>query len=114
MEDYKVEGRLITKDDWENWLKSREKESVIQFQNRIKAPAKKESRYAVIEWHKYPQEKPKECDEYLVTVNCGYFNLTETSTWKDGLFTNYENEPNKMCSIIAWAEKPRPYNEEIK
>lgn len=39
-----------------------------------------------IEWHKYPQEKPKECDEYLVTVNCGYFNLTETSTWKDGLF----------------------------
>ena len=24
-----------------------------------------------IEWHKYPQEKPKECDEYLVTGNCG-------------------------------------------
>ena len=62
-----------------------------------------------IEWHKYPQEKPKECDEYLVTVNCGYFNLTETSTWKDGLFTDYENEPNRICSIIAWAEKPKPY-----
>ena len=69
MTDYNVEGRLITKDDWEKWLKSKEEES-----------AKKESRYAVIEWHKYPQEKPKECDEYLVTVNCGYFNLTETST----------------------------------
>lgn len=101
MEDYNVEGRLITKDDWENWLKSKEEES-----------AKKESRYAVIEWHKYPQEKPKECDEYLVTVNCGYFNLTETSTWKNGLFTDYENKPNHICSIIAWAEKPEPYKEE--
>ena len=101
MTDYNVEDRLITKDDWEKWLKSKEEES-----------DKKESRYAVIEWHKYPQEKPKECNEYLVTVNCGYFNLTETSTWKDGLFTNYENEPNRICSIIAWAEKPDPYKEE--
>ena len=101
MTDYNVEGRLITKDDWEKWLKSKEEES-----------DKKESRYAVIEWHKYPQEKPKECNEYLVTVNCGYFNLTETSTWKDGLFTDYENLPNQICSIIAWAEKPEPYKEE--
>ena len=67
---------------------------------------------AEIEWYPYPKEKPKEVDEYLVTVNCGYFNLTEVSTWKDGLFTDYENEPNKICSIIAWAEKPEPYDGE--
>ena len=97
MTDYNVESRLITKDDWENWLKMKKE---------------KESRYAVIEWHKYPQEKPKECGEYIVTVNCGYFNLTETSTWKDGFFTDYENKPNRICSIIAWAEKPEPYKEE--
>lgn len=24
------------------------------------------------DWHKYPSEKPKEVDEYLVTVNCGF------------------------------------------
>ena len=97
---YNVKGRLITKDDWEKWLKSKEEES--------------DRRYAVIEWHKYPQEKPKECDEYLVTVNCGYFNLTEISTWKDGFFTDYENVPNKICSIIAWAKKPEPYKEDKK
>ena len=27
MTDYNVEGRLITKDDWEKWLKSKEEES---------------------------------------------------------------------------------------
>ena len=110
MEDYKVEGRLITKDDWENWLKSREKESVIQFQNRIKAPAKKESRYAVIEWHKYPQEKPKKDDEYLVSVNMWNKSFTSTSSWitSNGVFKDIWDE-----RIYAWAEKPGPYKEEI-
>ena len=27
MEDYNIEDRLITKDDWENWLKLREEYS---------------------------------------------------------------------------------------
>lgn len=39
---------------------------------------------AEIEWYKYPEEKPKEVDEYLVTVNCGFFNITSTSNWKSG------------------------------
>ena len=65
-----------------------------------------------IEWHKYPEEKPKRVDEYLVTVNCGYFNTTSTSDWKDGKFTDYENEPQKIGSIIAWAEMPNSYEEE--
>ena len=63
------------------------------------------------DWHKYPNEKPKEVDEYLVTVNCGYFNITSTSNWKNGHFTDYENEPGKIGSIIAWAEMPEPYGE---
>ena len=67
---------------------------------------------AEIEWYPFPQEKPKEVDEYLVTVNCGFFSITSTSTWKNGRFTNYENEPGKIGSIIAWAEMPEPYEEE--
>ena len=58
------------------------------------------------------RDSKKSGRQYLVTVNCGYFNLTETSTWKYGLFTDYENEPNQICSIIAWAEKPETYKEE--
>ena len=27
---------------------------------------------SIADWHKYPSEKPKEVDEYLVTVNCGF------------------------------------------
>lgn len=63
----------------------------------------------VVNWHKYPNEKPKEVDEYLVTVNCGFFNITSTSNWKSGHFTDYENEPGKIGSIIAWAGMPEPY-----
>lgn len=71
-------------------------------------------RESKIVWYKYPEEKPKAVDEYLVTINYGYFNLTSTSIWKDGRFTDYENEPNKIDSIIAWAKKPKPYKEEIR
>ena len=66
-----------------------------------------------IEWNPYPKEKPKFSDEYLVTVNCGYFNTTSASNWKDGKFTDYENEPQKIGSIIAWAEMPEPYSEDL-
>ena len=65
---------------------------------------------AEIEWYPFPQEKPKVADEYLVTVNCGYFNITSTSNWKNGRFTDYENEPGRIGSIIAWAEMPEPYD----
>lgn len=63
------------------------------------------------DWHKYPNEKPKEVDKYLVTVNCGFFNITSTSNWESGHFTDYENEPGKIGSIIAWVEMPEPYKE---
>ena len=69
MTDYNVEGKLITKDDWEKWLKMKEKCSDRQLSNMPEPSARKEGKYAVIEWHKYPQEKPKKDDEYLVSVN---------------------------------------------
>ena len=65
-----------------------------------------------IEWHKYPEDKPKEVDEYLVTVNCGYFYITSTAIWKDEKFTDYENELGRINSIVAWSEMPAPYKEE--
>lgn len=80
--------------------------------NRIVGGIKTKVKKAEIEWYPFPQEKPKVADEYLVTVTCGYFNISSTSTWKDGKFTDYESEPQKIGSIIAWAEMPEPYYEE--
>ena len=108
MEDYNVEGRLITKDDWENWLKMKEENSNRHLSN-IPEPSKKESRYAVIDWHKYPQEKPKKDDEYLVSVNMWNKSSTLTSHWissKD-VFKDLFDE-----FVYAWAEMPEPYKED--
>ena len=110
MEEYNVEGRLITKDDWEHWLKMKEEYSDRHLSNMPETSAKKESRYAVIEWHKYPQEKPKKDDEYLVSVNMWNKSFTSTSSWitSNGVFEDIWDE-----RIYAWAEKPGPYKEEI-
>lgn len=67
-----------------------------------------------IEWHKYPEDKPKEIDEYLVTVNCGYFKTTSLAIWVGEKFTGYENELGRINSIVAWSETPEPYKEEEK
>ena len=45
MEDYNVKGRLITKDDWEKWLKSKEEESDRRLSNIPEPSVKKERRY---------------------------------------------------------------------
>ena len=65
-----------------------------------------------VKWHPYPKDKPKCVDEYVVTVHCGYFKITSTSIWKNNKFENYENEPGRIGSIVAWAELPEPYEEE--
>ena len=109
MEDYNVEGRLITKDDWENWLKMKEENSARHLSNITEPSAKKESRYAVIKWNPYPQEKPKEDNEYLVSVNMWNKSSTLTSHWissKD-VFKDLFDE-----FVYAWAEMPEPYKEE--
>ena len=41
MEEYNVEGRLITKDDWEHWLKMKEEYSDRHLSNIPEAPLKK-------------------------------------------------------------------------
>lgn len=65
-----------------------------------------------IEWNPYPKEKPKCADEYLVSINCGYFKMTSTSIWKNNKFEKYENKPGRIGSIVAWAEMPDPYEDE--
>ena len=109
MEDYNVEDRLITKEDWENWLKSKEEYSDKHISNRPEPSAKKESKDAVIEWHKYPEEKPKEDNEYLVSVNMWNKSFTSTSSWITSKDV-FEDIWDKCIS--AWAEKPEPYKEE--
>ena len=109
MTDYNVEGKLITKDDWEKWLKMKEKCSDRQLSNMPEPSARKEGKYAVIEWHKYPQEKPKKDDEYLVSVNMWNKSSTLTSLWIGSIdaFIDLWNE-----YISAWAEMPEPYKAE--
>lgn len=92
MKEYDSKDRLITKDDWEEWLKSKEEES-----------AKKESRYAVIEWHKYPQEKlPKD----------GLFLITHMFGNKKEVAMAYLTKDINSDNLIAWAELPKPYKED--
>ena len=60
-----------------------------------------------IEWHKYPQEKPEEYDEYLVTVQDGQDLFTVPTYWipEGNIFEDFSRK------IIAWAELPEPYKE---
>ena len=92
MEDYNVEGRLITKDDWEKWLKSKEEES-----------AKKESRYAVIEWHKYPQEDLPMIGRYFLTIRGHYGNFVD-------IFRISPEKEWMRKFVVAWAELPEKYD----
>lgn len=92
MEDYNVEDRLITKDDWEEWLNKKdqkEKENVtMKFEGK---------------WHKYPDEKPPKDGLFLIThkfrnqirVDMAYF-----------------TKDMKSETVTAWAEMPEPYKEE--
>ena len=61
-----------------------------------------------IEWHPYPQEKPEEYDEYLVTVQVGQDLFTFTTYWlpQGNTFIDFYRD------IVAWAEMPAPYKED--
>ncbi len=108
MTDYNIEDRIITKDDWENWLKMKEENSNRHLSNIPEPSDKKEIRYSVIEWHQYPQEKPEEYDEYLVTVKVEQDLFTFTTYWlpEGNTFIDFSRD------IVAWAELPEPYKEE--
>lgn len=59
----------------------------------------------VVKWHPYPKEKPKREGVYLVTLK----DEKVTSDWfNSGDFYFYVDD------VIAWAEKPKPYQPEVK
>lgn len=67
----------------------------------------------IIEWFDYPDEKPKESFDYLVSYyadEAPETTLTWVAFWEDGqwLIDDVERiEWDLMQPIIAWAEKPK-------
>ena len=59
-----------------------------------------------IVWHKYPEEKPENDGEYLVQGISGHIRVYQYSVMKDRWFPTW--------SIIAWAELPKGWQEEVK
>ena len=62
-----------------------------------------------IVWNKYPKEKPKIDDEYIVTIKLWNNSFTAIANWK--------NVKDKFVDVFdriitAWAELPKPYEEE--
>lgn len=103
MKDYNVEDRLITKEDWDKWLKLKEEHSDKRLSNMPETPTKKETKYAVIEWHKYPEEKPPKEGLYLISLKFGNTKDVSMGYLTKGIYSN---------TLIAWAEIPEPYKEE--
>lgn len=103
MEDYNVKDRLTTKEDWEKWLKLKEEHSDKRLSNMPETPTKKETKYAVIEWHKYPEEKPPKEGLYLITLKFGNTKDVSMGYLTKDIYSN---------TLIAWAEIPEPYKEE--
>lgn len=56
----------------------------------------------VIEWHKYPKEKPRRKGVYLVTLD---WTSDEKKVWA----MRYDKEVPFGREVIAWAEMPEPY-----
>lgn len=54
-----------------------------------------------VKWHPYPQEKPKKDGIYLITHRYGN---------KIGVSMAYVTKNFNSDNLIAWAEKPEPYN----
>ena len=62
-----------------------------------------------IVWNKYPKEKPKIDDEYIVSIKLWNKSFTATAMWrnvKDEFVDVFDR------NITAWAELPEPYKEE--
>lgn len=59
-----------------------------------------------IEWHPYPQVKPKEYDNYLVAVTFDDGDLLiETDYWQ-GSWDDNEGIHCERIHVIGWAELP--------
>ena len=67
-----------------------------------------------VDWHPYPKEKPKEYDEYLVTIRVwdedDYFEKVITLFYfvdEDHFAVEKDN-----YEVVAWDELPEPYSPE--
>ena len=58
-----------------------------------------------VKWHPYPQERPIEDDDYLITVK--YRRARKVTTW-DSVNGYFYIEGD----VTAWAELPEPYKED--
>ena len=61
------------------------------------------------EWNPYPQEKPKKDGSYFLTIEDRGERITATAWWTESRkkFGLWDDE-----MIKAWAELPKPYEEE--
>ena len=59
-----------------------------------------------VKWHPYPQERPIEDNDYLITVK---YSRRAKKVMKWDSFNGYFNI---YGDVIAWAEMPEPYEEE--
>ncbi len=66
-----------------------------------------------VDWHPYPEEKPKKDGVYLVTMRVW------DATYEDyfvgvgfSYFMNTDFKEDAIHEVIAWAEKPEPYSPE--
>ena len=57
-----------------------------------------------VKWHPYPKEKPKEDGSYLITTIYSHIPEVITESYENGEF-------NLDAFVVAWAEKPSPYEE---
>ena len=93
MEDYNVEDRLITKDDWEEWLNKK---------------GQKETGEEKVEWHPYPQEKPSNGIKLAKVKNT----LTDKVDVRRYLAVRGRFYSEDYTHVIAWAELSESYKEQ--
>ena len=55
-----------------------------------------------VKWHPYPQERPIEDDDYLITIKGNHIKKVMKWNSVNGYFNIYVN-------VTAWAELPEPY-----
>ena len=60
------------------------------------------------DWHAFPEEKPKEDDLYIVTINESFNGRSFTSpSWWDSREKQFSDFEDSV--VTAWAEMPKPY-----
>ena len=72
--------------------------------------AQSQKRIIRMEWHPYPEEKPKKTSNCIVSLSCEGTEFTATSWWdyQEKQFSNYFDDV-----ITAWAYMPRPYKKKV-